>query len=138
MGYRRLHSMDAPKVYTDGERSVIVLDDSHRPRSLHHQNPLGKDESLRFSVNRGGGFSFAKKKVVTPQFEAQPRLDGEGNEIPNANHTIQTERYGYSHEPKVEMENVLLEEPKIRLGYDVDRDWWARNAYTSVKFGNGK
>jgi hypothetical protein len=138
MGRHHLRTTECPEVYTDGENTVIVLDGSARPRSVPSQRPIAKDEKLRFSVNRNGGFTFSKKSVVTPKFEAQPKLDGDGEKIPNAEYARQKERWGYSHEPEFEMENILLEEPTVRLGYDVDRHWWGSNAYTYVTFGDGR
>lgn len=127
---------DHPEIYTDGEHTIISLDGSSRPKSIRSQQPIGQGEKLRFSVTRHGAFSFSKKRVVSPQFDAQQKLDGDGEKIPNAEHTRQKERWGYSHEPEFEMENVLLEDANVRLHYDIDRRWWQRNAFTSVKFGD--
>lgn len=128
-----------PRIFTDGERMLISLDGGE-PRDaegkyvrIRAPNPLSGDP-LRFSVTRGGTLKFSKKVKTEPKFEERVCTDADGNPVPNESYERDMERYGRSYHKEHATEHVLLEEPDVRLTYEVDRNWWGRHGVTRVTF----
>lgn len=129
---------DKPRVVTDGKRIIVSLD-GHWVRDpegkyVEQHSPLREEDRLCFTVTRQGKLKFAKKVTVKPKFEKRTKLDDEGQPVPNELHQEDLKNYGHSYHPEFESENVLLEDADVYIENEVDRDWWSRNAYISVKF----
>lgn len=124
-----------PRVFSDGDRVVVVFDgNSGRDPEDRILSRGDFNKLLHFSVSSKGRLTFAKKIKAYPRFEQRCRLDEKGDTIPNPQYQEERTRYGRGF-GKFQMEDVLLEEPRIVHFCEVNSVWWERHCVTKVTIG---